>query len=317
MSSIGQTQLLAEGHIPGFVFGISPAMRSVNDTASEIAPTDIPILIVGESGTGKDAYARLIHNLSSKPDAPFHKVNCATVDISRLSSQMRPDENLYPSANTLGTLYLDNIQELEMAAQRVLLSLLPEETNADGFSMRLVCSSAINLEPEIEAGRFRRELFFRLNGACLRLPSLRDRVQDVPLLAEHFLKKHSCALKRNAPPLTDEAIDSLSSFSWPGNIRQLENLIRKMVVLGDARIAPNDLDVSPAPKFVPSVFTQGISLKSAARAASEKAERELILQALERTHWNRKRAARELQISYKSLLYKIKQIGVSNGNSGN
>jgi DNA-binding NtrC family response regulator len=314
MTSVGQTQLLAEAHSPGFVFGTSPAIRSLNDAASEIARTDIPVLIVGESGTGKDAYARLIHRLSPRHEGHFSKINCAAFDLGQLSSQLRPAEKRSSPADAPGTIYLDNLQELDMAAQRLLLSFLPEEESADsgdGFPVRLISSAAINLEPEVEAGRFRRELFFRLNGACLRLPSLRDRVQDVPALAGHFLSKYSHALKKNAPPLTDEAIHSLSSLSWPGNIRELENLVRKMVVFGDLQVAMKDFEYSRTinPSF--SAPVQVTSLKVAARAASVKAERDLILQALDRTHWNRKRAARELQISYKSLLYKIKQIGVS------
>ena len=312
MSSAGQTQLLAE--TPGFVFGSSPAIRSLNEAASEIARTDIPVLIVGESGTGKDAYARLIHRLSPRHDAYFYKVNCAASDLNQLASQLRPAERHFASMDTPGTIYLDNLQELDTTAQRILLSFLPEEENrdsGDGLPVRLISSTAINLEPEVEAGRFRRELFFRLNGACLRLPSLRDRVQDVPALAEYFLNKYSQTLKKSAPPLTGEAIHSLSALSWPGNIRELENLVRKMVVFGDIRLAMKDFEYSRTIKPSFSLPAQVTSLKVAARAASVKAERDLILQALERTHWNRKRAARELQISYKSLLYKIKQIGVS------
>ncbi len=314
MTSAGQTQLLTEAHIPGFVFGSSPAIRSLNDAANEIAPTDIPVLILGESGAGKDAYARLLHRLSQRHDAQFFKVNCAALDPNQLSRYLRSDET-HPSATAAGgTLYLDNVQELDMASQRMLVSTLPEEDNADssnGIVVRLISSTAINLEPEIDAGRFRRELYFRLNGACLRLPPLRDRIQDVPALLDYFLGKYSNSLKKSAPYLTEDIIRALSSLSWPGNIRELENLARKMVVFGDAQIAMKDFEWSAAPKQSPQLANQATSLKVAARAASVKAERELILQALDRTHWNRKRAARELQISYKSLLYKIKQIGVS------
>jgi two-component system response regulator AtoC len=145
----------------------------------------------------------------------------------------------------------------------------------------------------------------------LRLPPLRDRIQDVPALAEYFLDKYSHMVKKNAPCLTEEVLQVLSSLPWPGNIRELENLIRKMIVFGDIQVAMKDFEYPRTEKPGLPAQVQITSLKVAARAASERAERELILQALERTHWNRKRAARELQISYKSLLYKIKQIGVS------
>jgi len=237
MTSAGQTQLLTEAHIPGFVFGSSPAIRSLNDAASEIAPTDIPALILGESGAGKDAYARLLHRLSRRHDSQFCKLNCSALDPNQLSRFLRSDET-HPSLTAArGTLYLDNVQELDMASQRMLLSLLPDEDNADSrdeIVVRLISSTAINLEPEIDAGRFRRELYFRLNGACLRLPPLRDRIQDVPALFEYFLGKYSSSLKKSAPYLTEDVINALSSVSWPGNIRELENLARKMVVFGDA-----------------------------------------------------------------------------------
>ncbi len=319
MTTTGQTHILTEAQLPGFVLGTSPAIRSLNDAVGEIAPTDIPILLVGESGTGKDAYARLIHRLSQRPEGNFCKVNCAAFDLNQLSFHLSSTEKRCSPADAQGTIYLDNVQELDPASQRILLSLLPDEENADSrnaLSGRLISSTAADLEPEVEAGRFRRELFFRLNGACLRLPSLCERIQDVPALAEYFLDKYSRTLKKIAPPLTDETLQLLSSLSWPGNIRELENLARKMIVFGDVQIAMKDFASSRMTKPGFPARVQNTSLKLASRAASEKAERELILRALDRTHWNRKRAARELQISYKSLLYKIKQIGVSNEEHG-
>ena len=316
MTEAHQAELLAEPTIPGFVYGIGASMQALNDMAGEIAPTDIPVLVIGESGTGKDAYARLIHRLSPQHQTQFCKINCASFDPGHVSGQLRASRQQSSLAVASGILYLDNVQELDMASQRVLLSLLPDgETSRlnDEISMRLVSSTATNLESEVESGRFRRELYFRLNGACLRLPPLRDRIEDVPAFAEYFLNKYSHALKKPAPLLNDETIHTLSAYRWPGNIRELENLARKMVVFGDPQIALKDLAASSAAKSNFDPATRGTSLKIAARAASEKAERELILQALERTHWNRKRAARELQVSYKSLLCKIKQIGVSDG----
>lgn len=296
------------------VSGLGPAMQLLNDMVNEIARTDIPVLIVGESGTGKDTYARQIHRLSLRNEMRLHKFNCASYDSGLLSPHRRQPRDGASWENPCGTLYLDNIQELDSAAQRGLLSFLSEGEDTEagiGQRARFVSSSTSSLEPEVEMGRFRRELYFRLNGACLRIPPLRERIGDIPVLAEHFLAKHSSTLNKNAPHLSEKAARALCDYHWPGNIRELENVTRKAVLFGDFQIALNELQSAvPAPSNLVLV-AQGSSLKMAARAASKKAERELILQALERTHWNRKRAARDLQISYKSLLYKIKQIGVS------
>lgn len=319
MMGTSHSELVTEPLVSGCLPGIASGIQAANEMVGEIAPTNIPILIVGESGTGKDVYARLIHRLSLNKERRFCKINCASFDPLHFSSQLNEFKQLTLDSPK-ETLYLDNVQELDAAAQRVLLSFLSDQhepDSSDDSSVRIISSSCSALDVEVEADHFRRELYFRLNGACLRLPSLRDRIEDIPAFAEYFLNKYSRAFGKQAPLLTGEAIHTLSACRWPGNIRQLENLIRKMVVLGDAQIALNDLDISPAAKYAPAAATPSTSLKTAARAASEKAERELILQALERTHWNRKRAARELQISYKSLLYKIKQIGVSNGKNGN
>jgi DNA-binding NtrC family response regulator len=310
------TEILAESVSSGFVYGTNAAIRAVNEMVSEIAPTGIPVLIVGESGTGKDAYARLLHRLSPLREAGFHKIDCASFDACQISSKLAAVRHAHSLNSKFGTLYLDNLHEMDLASQRALLSLLHDDDDSaefgHGIPVRFASSTTVNLEREVESGRFRRELYFRLNGASLRLPPLRDRIEDVSVLAEYFLKKHSQVLRKNPPPLSSELISTFSSCSWPGNIRELENLVRQIVVFGDPRIAMRDFELAMATKRDIQTGLQPTSLKTAARAASVKAERSLILEALERTHWNRKRAARELQISYKSLLYKIKQIGVTN-----
>ena len=315
MMGTQQTAIPSEAMTTGFVYGVGAAMQALNEMTGEIAPTSIPVLIVGESGTGKDAYARLIHRLSLRNENQLHKISCASFDPSLLSTHLHASKQNSSLAALRGTLYLDNVQELDMASQRALLSLLPDDEPASSGEIppRLISSSAVHLESEVDAGRFRRELYFRLNGACLRLPPLRDRIEDVPALAEYFLNKHSHVLKKNASSLTSDVIRTLSDWCWPGNIRELENLVRKMVVFGDTQVVLKELKATRAVQPALNSVPRGTSLKVAARAASEKAERELILQALDSTHWNRKRAARELQVSYKSLLYKIKRIGISNG----
>ncbi len=176
--------------------------------------------------------------------------------------------------------------------------------------VRLVASTSRNLEKEIEAGKFRRELYFRISGVCLQLPPLRDRREDILVLLEHFLAKHAAELGREVPVVSEKDMEVLGTHDWPGNVRELENLARKIAVFGDARKAIEEL--REMPKLEPTFAEEprSFSLKVAARAASRRAERDMISKALERTHWNRKRAAQELQISYKSLLYKIKQTGL-------
>ncbi|HET8925014.1 MAG TPA: sigma 54-interacting transcriptional regulator [Candidatus Acidoferrum sp.] len=299
----------------GIVYGQSAIMQSMNAMIVEIAKTDIPILLVGESGTGKEIYARLIHRVSGFEEARVRKVCCAALDAERLLKQLREgflSESGEGKAGT-GTVFLDGVHELDAGCQRALLSLLPDggpKGRKVKLSSRLVSTTSCNLEKEIEAGRFRRELYFRINGVTLRLPPLRERREDIPALLEYFLAKHSAELKKSSPELSSQAREQLASYDWPGNIRELENVAKKIVAVGDSMLALSDMRANrtTAPMTVDSGRVS--SLKVAARAASRRAERELILKALEQTHWNRKRAARELQISYKSLLYKIKQIEV-------
>jgi two-component system, NtrC family, response regulator AtoC len=307
-----QAHVLETSAAEGFVYGVSPTMQTVNEMAAEIARTNIPVLIMGESGTGKDAYARLIHRLSLKSELRLQKIDCATFDPAQITTQMRQSSQDLLPGEAYGTVYFDNVQELGMASQRALLSLLPDEQSSDRKEekcCRVISSTPRSLESEVEEGRFRRELYFRLNGACLRLPPLRERVEDIPALTEHFLNKHAALLKRKGPPVGNKQMQDLAAYHWPGNIRELENLARKIVVFGDVQMVLNDLHSTWIADHAPIENGSRASLKVAARAASQRAEREMIMQALERTHWNRKRAARELQISYKSLLYKIKQIG--------
>jgi two-component system, NtrC family, response regulator AtoC len=297
----------------GFVCGCSRAIQEVNSVVGEIAGTDIPVLLTGESGTGKEVYARLIHRLSKHGHMPLKKVSCRAVEkaeLLALKSDLRKQvENL---GDGMGMLFLDGIDELDLGNQKILLSFLPDgdtDENNPG-RMRFIASTSINLEKEIEFGRFRRELYFRINGVCLLLPPLRDRKEDIRLLAGYFLAKHAAELGREAPALCDEEIEFLVSHNWPGNVRELENVARRIVALGDSGRAIRELRemprLDPARREEPGAF----SLKVAARTASRRAERDLIAKALELTHWNRKRAAQQLQISYKSLLYKIKQTGL-------
>jgi DNA-binding NtrC family response regulator len=299
----------------GFVFGQSEAITALNAIVAEVAATDIPVLLMGESGTGKEIYARIIHRLSSYSGGPLRKLVCRTVDPGILLTQVHQTFQQNHEDGGAGTAFLDGVDELDLASQRVILSLLPDgepKGRVEKRSTRLISSTSRNLENETAAGEFRRELYFRINGVCLRLPPLRERKEDIPALANYFQSKYASELKRETAGLSDEIMGLLTAYEWPGNIRELENVIKKVVILGDTKMALGDLSARSMKQSSPNGGARFSSLKTAARAASRRTERELILQALERTHWNRKRAAQELQISYKSLLYKIKEIGVQN-----
>jgi two-component system response regulator AtoC len=289
-------------------------MRSLNAMAEEVARTNIPVLLMGESGTGKEVYGRLIHRLSKNGHTPLRKLSCRAVDAGEFFAQLKSDlgGNGSGSESCSRTVFVDGIDELDPAYQKFLVSLLPDgERRENGdHGVRLIASTCRDLEQEIESGRFRRELYFRINGVRLHLPPLRERREDIAELMEHLLAKHAAELDREIPVVSGKEMEFLETYEWPGNIRELENLARKIAVLGDSRIAVDDLRNKPKVEAAFAEEPRSSSLKVAARAASRQAERDLISQALERTRWNRKRAARDLQISYKSLLYKIKQTGL-------
>jgi two-component system response regulator AtoC len=296
-------------------------MLTLEAVLSEIAPTNIPVLLVGECGTGKQMFAQRIHQLSERSE-PLIKVSCAGMRAESFASELgldTGDESEF--GRNAGTAFFDEISELDAACQRNLLYALPdgEAKPRRGILMaRLISTTSRNLDEEMKAGRFRRELYYRINGVCVRLPALRERTEDIPHLSDYFLVKHCAQLGRMRSRLSAKAIDAFMNYSWPGNIRELENVVKKIVALNDEELALSELvsTRNATDAAVPvAVDTQTRSLKVASKAASREAERELILKALGRTRWNRKRAAQDLQISYKSLLYKLKQIGLEEAES--
>ncbi len=304
-----------------YISAVSPAMRSVERVVSDIASTNIPVLVAGESGTGKEVVAAQIHRLSNRREQSFTKVSCAALQSELLRARNgNGTSELLPG---WGTVLLDEIADLDAGSQSKLVHLLPESdlghaAAAAPRGLRIICTTSRNLEEEMRAGRVREELYYRINGVSLRLPPLRQRREDIPLLADFFLTKYSANFGRPQPQISAAVMSQLCDYAWPGNVRELENLMMKIVAVGDERTALSDLRHAaehPAPAgCAQSRF--GVSLKDAARAASRQAEKELILSVLGRTRWNRKRAAQELQISYKALLYKLKQIGVDDQVAG-
>jgi len=299
-----------------FVAGISAAMRPLENVVAEIAPTNIPVLLIGESGTGKHLFVRRLHQLSSRSDEALVRIACATTNAAMMASDLGLNLNGGAAlpAGAPGTAYFEEISELDTTCQRSLLYALPDGDSGvrrGVLSARVVSTTSRKLDEEMRAGRFRSELYYRINGVCLRLPPLRERKEDIPLLIEFLLTKQAALLGRVRPLLSPRTLRTLMDHSWPGNIRELENVVKKIVAIGDEGLAVAELNAAPEEaQEVEVPAARGSSLKAAARAASREAEREMILKVLERTRWNRKRAAQELQISYKSLLYKLKQIGV-------
>jgi two-component system, NtrC family, response regulator AtoC len=292
-----------------FIGSASAAMKTLESVATEIAATSIPVIIVGESGTGKQALARYIHQLSAGRSGTVWRVACGSVTPETLLAQMRVSDR----KAAVGTVVFDEVCDLDRECQRRLLHALPDGDAAgtrDQLSARVISTATQNPEDEVCAGRFRNDLYHRLNGVSLRIPPLRERREDIPRLIDYFLAKHAARFARPRLAVSSEGLQRLAEHSWSGNVRELENVVMKMLALGDETIALSDLAGSAIVARISAPQYRGNSLKAAARAASREAERELILKALARTRWNRKRAAQELQISYKSLLYKLKQIGL-------
>ncbi len=307
-----------EDHL--FVPPVSVAMRLVEQAINSVAGTELPVLLVGESGSGKEVVARHIHRLSQRQSEPFTKIVCGALTPEAFEGLRRALEKDKGASRT-GTLFLDEFVELTPACQASFLHAFPDgEVVAPirSLSARIISATGRTLEELEEAlrqGVLRKDLFYRINGVCLRLPPLRERKEDIPALVEHFLRKGSLLLGRAQPALSPRALEVLRNYSWPGNIRELQNTVTRVVALGNES-AMLDLG-SPVvgSRFAGTPALERLSLKQTARAASRQAEKELILKVLERTHWNRKRAAQQLQISYKALLYKLRQMGLEG--SGN
>jgi two-component system response regulator AtoC len=291
-----------------FVEGVSASMQPVEAVIRELSQSDVPVLLLAEAGAGKRATARRIHEMSRRSAQPFRWFRCSTLKPEDLSVT-KFDEGAAPVK--AGTIFLEELAELSASSQACFRDALLQASNSglpSGSSARFICGSARDLEVEVKAGRLREDLYYRISGVCLRLPPLRQRREDIPLLMAHFMRKYADEFHRPIPELSTEMQRLFGEYSWPGNLRELDNAARVLVALGDEHLAMGGLR---ALLHKPSAGGNGngISLKAASRAASHEAEKELILKVLTRTRWNRRRAAEQLQISYKALLYKLKQIG--------
>jgi two-component system response regulator AtoC len=304
-------------------------MQALRSRLDKVASANVPVLIHGESGTGKDIVARMVHALSPWKSGPFVKVNCPAIPGTLLESELFGYERgaftgaygAKPGRVEMahrGTLFLDEISELDMSLQSKLLQLLQDGqfcrigAQADKkVEVRIVCATNRKLEEEMGSGTFRQDLFYRINVVNLYMPPLRARRCDIETLVSYFLEYYNRKYNCRAKPLSSELMEVLDKYHWPGNIRELENLIKRYVILGSEDVISSDLQPRE-PDFLSAEidFDAPISLKKLTRQATRALERKIILKVLHNHHWNRKQAARSLNISYRALLYKIRDAGL-------
>ncbi|MDH3328437.1 MAG: sigma-54 dependent transcriptional regulator, partial [Desulfobulbaceae bacterium] len=307
------------------IIGGSPPMQELWEMIVQVAPTDANVLITGESGTGKELVAAALHNRSSRSNGPLVKVNCAALSENLLESELfghekgaftgadRRREGRFIQASG-GTLFLDEVGETSLSMQVKLLRVLQEQElqrvggqETIKVDVRIIAATNRDLEQEVAAGKFREDLYYRLNVVVLNMPPLRERQGDIPLLADYFLKQFAAKNKRQVAGSTPECMDLLIRYPWPGNVRELENCIERGVILMrgeylDVGILPLAVQRWGSENIAPQVTEEPSTLKDAERA--------LIVKTLEETGGNRSETARRLQITRKTLLNKIKSYAI-------
>ena len=317
-----------------FFIAASPAMKKIRSQAALVANVDISVLLLGESGTGKEVLARLIHKLSPRAHRTFLKVNCAAVPGELLESELFGYE---PGAFTgathakpgkfelcnKGTILLDEIGEMPPLLQAKLLHVLQDQQfsrlgsrSVIKVDVRILAATNINIPEALATKRLREDLYYRLNAFTLSLPPLRDRKEEIPILLKHSMTRMAERYARAPLPLSPNLLQACQNHSWPGNLRELNNFLKRYLILGDESLAVTELlprndGTAGSPGNPSGQRTDPGGLKSLARSAKDEAEAEAITKALEQTNWNRKQAAAILQISYKALLYKIRQYGIA------
>lgn len=308
----------------------SKEMHEIFEIIKKISKYKTTVLIYGESGTGKELVARAVHFNSPRADKPFVTINCGAIPENLLESELfghrkgsftgavRSKRGLFEEADE-GSIFLDEIGELPLQLQVKLMRVLQEgeirrvgDTSPIKVDVRIIAATIKDLEREVEGGNFREDLFYRLNVINIRIPPLRERKEDIPLLTEHFIRKHNHNLNKRIEGIDPEAMELLLDCEWRGNVRELENVIERAMVLTDegGRIQAKYLALGPSPGgegLRPlSLSRDGFSIKKGSREL----EIELIKKALQRTKGNRTQASRLLEISYRALIYKIKEYGI-------
>lgn len=305
-------------------------MSEVRRRAEKICETNIPVLLCGAGGTGKEALAQWIHAHSRHSDGQFVKVNCAAIPANLLESELFGyEQGAFTGAQTSklgrvelahnGTLFLDEIADLEMALQSKVLHFLQDgvfsrigDRSERAVNARVICATNKDLEQEIAVGNFREDLFYRINVVRFRLPQLRERKEDIPVLAEYFRSLHQQHFAIESIPLSEEMIGHLQSSNWPGNVRELSNGMARHVLIGPEAVLAQTVVVGRTPMrcHVKSVVGE-VPLKRIAKAAVKELERNVILDSLRAHRWNRRKTAAALQISYRALIYKIRDAGLT------
>jgi len=313
----------------------SPKMLEASQILREAARVDVTVLITGETGTGKELVARAIHHFSSRLAGPFVKVNCAAMPRELLESELFGYERgAFTGAHKLkigkfeaahhGTIFLDEIGDLHPALQAKLLHVLQdgEFSRIGGKStlsvdVRVLAATNQDLERAVAEGRFREDLYYRLNVIHVFVPPLRERATEIPDLANYFVERYARLYGRKGFAIHQSVIERLARHRYPGNVRELENLIKRMIVLDDPFLTRIHLPeaILDRARPHPSAPAPEPSLKEIGRRASQAAERAAIEKMLAETGWNRVRAARALRISYRALLYKIKEAGLDSERS--
>ena len=314
----------------------SPQMVRIRQQILQIAPVDVPVFICGESGVGKEVVARMIHMRSTRRNQPFIKVNCAALPGELLESELfgydqgaftgavRSKPGKFELANK-GTIFLDEIAEMSPHLQAKLLHVLQDHQYSRlggrhlvDVDVRVLAATNIEVQEAMKSGRLREDLYYRLNVLSINVPPLRERTTEIPLLIRHFLNKYSEKFQKPVPSPSEHLMEAAMRYPWPGNLRELENFVKRYVILEDdegsfrelVEMAAARQRTSPREEPAP-VREQG--LKALVRGLKDEAEMEAIADALEKTHWCRKDAAKMLGISYKALLYKIRQFNLDAG----
>ena len=312
------------------IFGRSSAMAAAREKLERVSETAVPVLVQGESGTGKDIFARLLHSRSNRSNGAWVKVTCPAIPHSLIESELFGyEKGAFTGAYAtkrgrvelahMGTLFLDEVGGLDLSIQAKLLQVLQDGSfmrvgaqESRTVNTRLICAANGNLKRQTEDGSFRLDFFYRINAVTIDLPPLRQRTADLPQLIDYFLEQHSSAYHLDPKPLSRETMRMMQRYNWPGNIRQLENLIRGYVLMGDEDALVADLAPPVTSEIVPEIdLAHPISLKEITKAATRGLEREIILKVLQANGWSRRKTAKWLNISYRSLLYKLQESEVN------
>ena len=317
-----------------FFVAASEAMHRIRSQVGMVARVDVPVLLLGESGTGKEVVARLVHKLSPRANSVFLKVNCAALPSELLESELfgyeagaftgasKPKPGKFELCNK-GTILLDEIGEMPPSLQAKLLHVLQDQQFSRLGSrtmvkvdVRILAATNINIQEAIASKKLREDLYYRLNAFTVLVPPLRERSEEIPLLLRHFMSRFAARYGREPLSLPPAMIDKAMIYPWPGNLRELENFVKRYLILGDEAQLLKELECQegggdPATQNSTNPAAAGTGdLKALVRGLKDEAEIKAIGKTLERTRWNRKEAARLLNISYKALLYKIRQYGL-------